>query len=187
MRRKFRNSCELRFQFGETIATSKVFFFLYVNRVIFFIQDNIELFQGDIVMTSQIRNNLRNRGILVPNNDPRSPLSRCGGKKPLKRPKRAIMSTNRGSDLRWPIGESGKREVPYEITGLNSKLVVKVSGLLERWNGVDIHVQYCDIMRFTVLHNRHHKVSQSAPFFTHCKTVTITLQNMVIYLRPKKF
>ena len=31
-----------------------------------------------------------------------------------------------------------------------------------------IHVQYCD-----VLHNRHHKVSQSLPFFMHCKTVTI--------------
>ena len=25
-----------------------------------------------------------------------------------------------------------------------------------------IHVQYCDIMRFTVLHNRHHKVSRSS-------------------------
>ena len=32
-----------------------------------------------------------------------------------------------------------------------------------------------DIMRFTVLHNRHHKVSQSVPFFMHCKTVTILL------------
>ena len=35
-----------------------------------------------------------------------------------------------------------------------------------------IHVQYCDIMRFMVLHNRHHKVSQSVPFFMHHKTVT---------------
>ena len=39
-----------------------------------------------------------------------------------------------------------------------------------------MHVQYCDIMRFTVLHHRHHKVSQSVPFFMHCKTVTILLR-----------
>ena len=38
-----------------------------------------------------------------------------------------------------------------------------------------IHVQYCDIMRFTVPHNKHHKVSQSVRFFMHCKTVTILL------------
>ena len=31
-------------------------------------------------------------------------------------------------------------------------------------------------MRFTVLHNRHHKESQSVPFFMHCKTVTILLR-----------
>ena len=30
-------------------------------------------------------------------------------------------------------------------------------------------------MRFTVLHKRHHKVSQTVPFFMHCKTVTILL------------
>ena len=38
------------------------------------------------------------------------------------------------------------------------------------------HVQYCDIMRFTVLHNRHHEVSQSVPFFMHCKTFSILLR-----------
>ena len=38
-----------------------------------------------------------------------------------------------------------------------------------------IHIQYCDIMKFTVLHNRHHKVSQSVPFFMYCETVTISL------------
>ena len=38
-----------------------------------------------------------------------------------------------------------------------------------------IPVQYCDIMRFMVLHNRHHKVSQSVPFFMRHKTVTILL------------
>ena len=35
------------------------------------------------------------------------------------------------------------------------------------------YVHYCEIMRFTVLHNRHNKVSQSVPFFMHCKPVTI--------------
>ena len=37
------------------------------------------------------------------------------------------------------------------------------------------HVPYCDIMKFTVLQNRHHKESQSVAFFMHCKTVTILL------------
>ena len=31
-------------------------------------------------------------------------------------------------------------------------------------------------MRFIVLHNGHHKVSQSVPFFMHCKTMTILLK-----------
>ena len=41
-----------------------------------------------------------------------------------------------------------------------------------------IHMSFlcCDIMRFTVLHNRHHKVAQNVPFFMHCKTVTILLR-----------
>ena len=39
-----------------------------------------------------------------------------------------------------------------------------------------IPVQYCDIMRFMVLHNKHHKVSQSVSFFMHRKTVTILLR-----------
>ena len=39
-----------------------------------------------------------------------------------------------------------------------------------------IPVQYCDIMRFMVLHNRHHKVSQSVSFFMHRKTVTVLLR-----------
>ena len=38
------------------------------------------------------------------------------------------------------------------------------------------HVQYCEIMRFMVLHNRHHKVSQSVLFFMQHKTVTILLR-----------
>ena len=39
-----------------------------------------------------------------------------------------------------------------------------------------IPVQCCNIMRFMVLHNRHHKVSQSVSFFMHRKTVTILLR-----------
>ena len=39
-----------------------------------------------------------------------------------------------------------------------------------------IHVQYCDIMRFMILHNRHHKVSRSVPFFMQHKTVAILLR-----------
>ena len=39
-----------------------------------------------------------------------------------------------------------------------------------------IHVQYSDIMRFLVRHNRHHKVSQSVPLFKSRKTVTIFLR-----------
>ena len=38
---------------------------------------------------------------------------------------------------------------------------------------LSIHVQYSDIMRFLVRHNRHHKVSQSVPLFKSRKTVTI--------------
>ena len=34
-------------------------------------------------------------------------------------------------------------------------------------------IHYCDIRSRTVLHNSYHKVSQSVPFFMHCKTVTI--------------
>ena len=44
------------------------------------------------------------------------------------------------------------------------------------WCNSGIHVQYSDIMRSTVLHIRHQKVSQSVPFFMHCKTVTILLR-----------
>ena len=36
-----------------------------------------------------------------------------------------------------------------------------------------IHVQYCDIMRFTIPHNRHHKVSRSSCI---AKIVTILLR-----------
>ena len=41
---------------------------------------------------------------------------------------------------------------------------------------VHVYFQYCDLMRFTVLHNRHHKVSQGVPFFMHWKPGTILMR-----------
>jgi len=83
--------------------------------------DGVDVFQGDIVMTPDIRNSLNSRGILVPGDDPSRFLPQGWGKQPQRRSKRALMKVSRGSDLRWPIGRSGKREVPYEITSSNSK------------------------------------------------------------------
>ena len=51
--------------------------------------------------------------------------------------------------------------------------------LLNHWHNSHrnvIHVQYSNIMRFLVRHNRHHKVSQSVPLFKSRKTVTIFLR-----------
>ena len=83
------------------------------------------MFQGDIVMTRDIRNSLNSRGILVPGDDPSRFLPQGWGRGPLKRlqrrSKRALMKVTSGSDLRWPIGSNGMREVPYEITSSNSK------------------------------------------------------------------
>ena len=39
-----------------------------------------------------------------------------------------------------------------------------------------IPVQYSDVIRFMILCDRHHKVSQSVPFFMCHKTVTILLR-----------
>ncbi|XP_073254457.1 high choriolytic enzyme 1-like [Porites lutea] len=92
-------------------------------------RDGDELFQGDIIMTSEIRNNLRSRGILMPGDNSRGclqdPTDKPHGQKP--RPRRALINT-RNSDLRWPVGRSGKREVPYEITPSN----YNVRGVIER-------------------------------------------------------
>ena len=71
-------------------------------------------------MTSEIRDSLRSRGILVPGDNPRSLLPQEWGSKPQRRPKRALINTRR-TDLRWPVGRSGKREVPYQITRSNCK------------------------------------------------------------------
>ena len=73
-------------------------------------------------MTSEIRNNLRSRGILLPGDNSRgclqNPTDKPQDQNP--RPRRALINT-RNSDLRWPVGRSGKREVPYEITPSNCK------------------------------------------------------------------
>lgn len=76
----------------------------------------VNLFEGDIVMTPNIFHHLKNRGILFPQrmNDPRSLLPQGWGAQPQKRLRRALMST-RNSDLRWPIGRNGKREIHYVI------------------------------------------------------------------------
>ena len=73
------------------------------------------MFQGDIIMNREIRNSLNSRGVLVPGDDP-SRMLPVGW-----RPKRAIMKVSSGRDLRWLVGSSGKREVPYVITSSNCK------------------------------------------------------------------
>ena len=73
-------------------------------------------------MTSEIRDSLRSRGILVPGDNPRSLLPQDWGSKPQRRPKRALINTRR-TDLRWPVGRNGKREVPYQITRSNCKRI----------------------------------------------------------------
>lgn len=79
---------------------------------LFPLADGVQLFQADIIMTRDISRHLTSRGIVVPGEDISRLLPQGYG---AKRPKRAIMRTNRGSDLRWPVGSSGKREVPYII------------------------------------------------------------------------
>ena len=66
--------------------------------------------------------------------------------------------------------------VAFVLSRSSIKLFLIVH-LAAGWTVIDhIHVQYSGIMRFTVLRNRHHEVSQSVPFFMHCKTVTILLR-----------
>ena len=101
----------------DEVALSQTF---KVTQLLIFYADGDELFQGDIIMTSAIRNSLRSRGILMPGDNSRGclqdPTDKPQDQKP--RPRRALINT-RNSDLRWPVGRSGKREVPYEITPSN--------------------------------------------------------------------
>lgn len=94
-------------------------------------RDGVDLFQGDIVMTSDIRNSLRSRGVLVPGDNPSRLLPQGWGAKPQKR-RRAIMNVRR-SDLRWPIGRNGKREVPYEITRSNYNVRSVIQRAMNHW------------------------------------------------------
>lgn len=101
----------------DEVALSQTF---NVTQLLIFYADGDELFQGDIIMTSAIRNSHRSRGILMPGDNSRGclqdPTDKPQDQKP--RPRRALINT-RNSDLRWPVGRSGKREVPYEITPSN--------------------------------------------------------------------
>lgn len=69
--------------------------------------DGYELFQGDILMTEDIRNELRDMG-LYPSNDNRS---RDDPTSPSRRSKRAAISSHA---RRW-IGSDGIPEIPYHL------------------------------------------------------------------------
>ena len=101
----------------DEVALSQTF---NVTQLLIFYADGDELFQGDIIMTSAIRNSLRSRGILMPGDNSRGCLQDPTDKPQDQKPRlrRALINT-RNSDLRWPVGRSGKREVPYEITPSN--------------------------------------------------------------------
>lgn len=89
-------------------------------------------------MTSDIRKDLNSRGILVPGDDASRMLPEGWDAKPNKRPKRALMRTS-SSDLRWPTGSSGKREIPYQIESSNSKLYIS--------EYLRIYVCFCSMIR----------------------------------------
>ena len=71
-------------------------------------------------MTREIRENLKNRGILVPGDDPSSLFPKTSG----SRPKRAVMKTN---GLRWMDSTGTRPEIPYEITRSNCKFFGHIS------------------------------------------------------------
>ncbi|KAL9973504.1 hypothetical protein ACROYT_G019973 [Oculina patagonica] len=88
-------------------------------------RDGEDLFQGDIIMTNDIRESLNSRGILVPGDDPSRFLPQGWGQGPQRRQKRALMKVSSGSDLRW--GTSRSRQVPYVITSssYNDRAVIQ--------------------------------------------------------------
>ena len=91
-----------------------------VTQLLIFYADGDELFQGDIIMTSEIRNSLRSRGILMPGDNSRGCLQDPTDKpqEQNQRLRRGLINT-RNRDLRWPVGRRGYREVAYEITPSN--------------------------------------------------------------------
>ena len=101
----------------DEVSLSQIF---NVTQLLIFYADGDELFQGDIIMTSEIRNSLRSRGILMPGDNSRGCLQDPTDKpqEQNQRLRRALINT-RNRDLRWPVGRRGYREVPYEITSSN--------------------------------------------------------------------
>ena len=73
------------------------------------LSDGVELFQGDIVMTTDIRNELRANG-LYPFKSGNQGNS-DSNKKPDGRQRRAVMSNKA---KRW-MGRNGKPVVPYQL------------------------------------------------------------------------
>lgn len=80
--------------------------------------DGVELFQGDIVMTPELKKDLIKKGI-IPNHDP--------AKK--KRKSRAVMRNRYG---RW-IGRNGRPEVPYVIESSNSHAQGVILQAMRHW------------------------------------------------------
>ena len=101
----------------DEVSLSQIF---NVTQLLIFYADGDELFQGDIIMTSEIRNSLRSRGILIPGDNSRDCLQDPTDKpqEQNQRLRRALINT-RNRDLRWPVGRREYREVPYEITPSN--------------------------------------------------------------------
>ncbi|XP_001629274.3 blastula protease 10 isoform X2 [Nematostella vectensis] len=82
---------------------------MYANRRRF--SDGVELFQGDIVLTPELKSDvytyMQSRGVATPW-DKNPPPRRGGG-----RSKRAVMRSN---SMRWMSSDGRSGEVPYEIT-----------------------------------------------------------------------
>ena len=64
----------------------------------------------------------------------------------------------------------------YVKTSINLSNQVKIRYINHNVERVDSTGQKTRENVIQVLHNRHHKVSQSVPFFMHCKIVTILLR-----------
>lgn len=114
----------------DEVSLSQIF---NVTQLLIFYADGDELFQGDIIMTSEIRNSLRSRGILMPGDNSRGCLQDPTDKpqEQNQRLRRALINT-RNRDLRWPVvGRRGYREVPYEITPSNCNYLLILQPFLK--------------------------------------------------------
>lgn len=113
----------------DEVSLSQIF---NVTQLLIFYADGDELFQGDIIMTSEIRNSLRSRGILMPGDNSRGCLQDPTDKpqEQNQRLRRALINT-RNRDLRWPVGRREYREVPYEITPSNCNYLLILQPFLK--------------------------------------------------------